>query len=584
MRQARSAALFLVAGLFLASLSCGGDAAGPKVPAAPTAFQVIPTSPFAMHMTWQDNSDNEDGFRVYRGTSLDNMTTLVETEDADEVTCDDAGLQPLTTYYYKVAAFNSTGTSAWVIASAATPAAPPLIFLSSWTAGVTAIEGGANPPSATIAVTNAGGGALTGLTVGTIAFGAGQPTGWLAGDLSSTTAPATLTLHTTAGRIAAGTYTATVPVASSVATNSPQNVTVTFSVGVAPFATLSPGRFYSCGTKTTGIAYCWGDNTYGMLGDGSTTRSMIPVAVAGAVAFTTLATGTLNTCGLTADGSAYCWGWNNHGALGDGSFITKHVPVAVASGGLTFKALSVGDAFTCAVAKTAAAYCWGYNALGQLGLGIPGEDFAAPTLVAGGLLFTTISSSGAHTCGITSTGAAYCWGENHQGQLGTGDTTAHVAPAAVAGGLTFADVSVGEFSCALTTAGKVYCWGANGSGQLGNGTKTRSLVPVAVSGGLTFVTVRAGYAHACGLTAGGAAYCWGSNNGGELGNDSFLDSTSPVAVAGGLTFASLEAGNLLTCGVTTGAVAYCWGNNMSGEVGDGTNTNRRVPVKVLGQP
>lgn len=99
--------------------------------------------------------------------------------------------------------------------------------------------------SATVAVTNVGSGTLSGLTVGTVSYGASQPTGWLSGSLDATTAPATLTLTATKGTLAAGTYTATVPVQSGVAGNSPQAVSVTFTVAATPssLATLviTPG-------------------------------------------------------------------------------------------------------------------------------------------------------------------------------------------------------------------------------------------------------------------------------------------------------------------------------------------------------
>ncbi|MEQ1911351.1 MAG: CARDB domain-containing protein, partial [Vicinamibacterales bacterium] len=110
-----------------------------------------------------------------------------------------------------------------------TVAAPsPVIGLSASALTYGATEGGANPSSQVVNVTNSGGGTLSGLAVGTITYGSGS--GWLQGTLSGTTAPATLTVQPTTGSLAAGTYTATVPITSGVATNSPQTVTVTFTM------------------------------------------------------------------------------------------------------------------------------------------------------------------------------------------------------------------------------------------------------------------------------------------------------------------------------------------------------------------
>jgi alpha-tubulin suppressor-like RCC1 family protein len=101
----------------------------------------------------------------------------------------------------------------------------------------------------------------------------------------------------------------------------------------------------------------------------------------------------------------------------------------------------------------------------------------------------------------------------------------------VSGGLTFSGVSAGVRSaCGVTTAGAAYCWGHNSSGQLGNGTTTNSLAPVAVSGGLTFAAVSAGDDATCGVTTAGAAYCWGDNSFGQLGNGTTTSSATPVAV------------------------------------------------------
>ena len=148
-------------------------------------------------------------------------------------------------------------------------------------------------------------------------------------------------------------------------------------------------------------------------------------------------------------------------------------------------------------------------------------------------------------------------------------------------GFAFASVSSGaEHSCALTTSGAAYCWGYNGSysgfGPLGDGSVTPRSVPVAVTGDLTFSSVSPGREHTCGLTTNGAAYCWGFNVWGQLGNGSTEDAAVPVAVSGGLTFAGLSAGGTNSCGVNRGGIAYCWGDHIG--------KSSTVPVRVDGGP
>ena len=110
-------------------------------------------------------------------------------------------------------------------------------------------------------------------------------------------------------------------------------------------------------------------------------------------------------------------------------------------------------------------------------------------------MFRFLSSGGKHTCGITSAGAAHCWGEDLYGELGdgtitrlpscsaSGDFPCSTTPVAVSGGLTFTAVSVGAaHTCGVTTAGVTYCWGLNEHGQLGNGSNAGSGIPVLVAG------------------------------------------------------------------------------------------------------
>ena len=362
------------------------------------------------------------------------------------------------------------------------------------------------------------------------------------------------------------------------------------------FVQISTGDYHTCGLTSRGTAYCWGYNGDGQLGDGTTTNSEDdgPQAVIGGLKFASISAGEEHTCGLTSRGTAYCWGANTDGELGDGTTDSsgEDGPQAVI-GGLKFASISAGDDHTCGLTTRGTAYCWGDNGNGELGDGTTTDsEDDGPQAVIGGLKFVSLDVGYYHTCGLTSRGAAYCWGYNGYGELGDGTTTDSEddGPQAVIGGLEFASISSGYlFTCGLTSGGAAYCWGFNDYGQLGDGTTTGSEDdgPQAVIGGLKFASLSAdSYYHTCGLTSRGAAYCWGYNGRGELGDGTTTDSDEdgPQAVIGGLKFASIQTGGYHTCGLTSRGAAYCWGANGDGQLGDGTeeNSDEDGPQRVIG--
>lgn len=197
------------------------------------------------------------------------------------------------------------------------------------------------------------------------------------------------------------------------------------------------------------------------------------------------------------------------------------------------------------------------------------------------LTFVTVSAGARHTCALTTGERAYCWGDNTEGELGSGERIDSPVPIAVAGDLTFLTIDAGvEFTCGVTTTGEAYCWGRNTTGALGNAATPRSRVPVPVTGGLLFRAIAAGGDHACGVTVDGQAYCWGANGSGQLGTGDTLSSARPLPVAGALRFRSITAGDEHSCGLTVDGLAYCWGSNRRGQLGIGQHGERRGPQPV----
>jgi alpha-tubulin suppressor-like RCC1 family protein len=208
-------------------------------------------------------------------------------------------------------------------------------------------------------------------------------------------------------------------------TTTASRIPVNVRAGGVTFRNVFATGVHTCGAATNFVGYCWGRNEDGQLGDGTTIRKLKPTQVLGGHSFRQVTAGAVHggswnsvSCGLTTDDRAYCWGDNRFGALGDGTTDHRSQPVAV-SGGFLFEAISIGGVHTCGVTPGHAIYCWGSNGNWQLGNGT-NTDQHTPNHIASQLPFRAVTTGAFHTCGITTTNRAYCWGINFDGQLGIG--------------------------------------------------------------------------------------------------------------------------------------------------------------------
>jgi alpha-tubulin suppressor-like RCC1 family protein len=261
------------------------------------------------------------------------------------------------------------------------------------------------------------------------------------------------------------------------------------------FRQVTAGPQHSCAVTLWDVAFCWGDNSFGRLGSTGFSH-LTPTRVAGELRFRQVIAGSLHTCGATIGDRGYCWGANGEGQLGDGTHTASSRPVAIA-GGRHFRMVVAGGgielipsgqqerAFSCGITTEDLAYCWGENESGVLGTG--GGGAAVPAAVAGGHRFRGINLSFDHVCAVTLWDVAFCWGQNDVGQVGDGTTATRYQPVRVAGGLRFRGVTTNPFSmhsCGVTTTYRAYCWGLNRYGQVGDGTAVDRLVPVPVAGAM----------------------------------------------------------------------------------------------------
>jgi alpha-tubulin suppressor-like RCC1 family protein len=338
------------------------------------------------------------------------------------------------------------------------------------------------------------------------------------------------------------------------------------------FDRVAMGYGHSCMLTSAGDAWCWGNNDNGQLGStttqtcsgGNVPCSWQPVQAAAPMRFSALGPGQASSCGLDTAGQAWCWGAGRGGQLGDGRSTDSRTPVAVA-GGHRFVQIDGGrtSLLSCALDDAGAAWCWGPAGGGTLGNGTT-DGAAVPTQVMASRPFVSVGAGDQHACALDGEGQAWCWGHNLYGSLGRGVSGAALLPAVVVGGRHFTSLAVGGvFNCGLTAEGAAFCWGFALS--IGDGVGQHRDTPTAVSGGHVFVSLSAGYQHACGLLADGTAWCWGPAL--LVGGGTEQESLVPVAVAGGHRFSVLQAGGVASCGITTEGVPLCWGGNTSGAVG-----------------
>jgi alpha-tubulin suppressor-like RCC1 family protein len=314
------------------------------------------------------------------------------------------------------------------------------------------------------------------------------------------------------------------------------------------FSSITAGDVHTCALGSDAKTYCWGSDGEGRLGNGSTSPdqpSPFPVEMPTGVSFSSITAGIWHTCALGSDAKAYCWGNDQFGQLGNGSTLTldQHSPFPVEMpAGVSFSSITAGSYHTCALGSDASAYCWGSDGAGRLGNGdtltLPQDS---PSLVdmPTGVTFSSITAGFGHTCALGSDDRAYCWGGDSSGQLGNGATLTASQPSPsqveMPDSVSFSSITAGfALTCALGSDDRAYCWGRDSNGQLGNGQPLAdqpSPSPVEMPAGVSFSSITAEGFHTCALGS-GPAYCWGLNSSRQSGDGTTLNRAAPAVVAG----------------------------------------------------
>jgi alpha-tubulin suppressor-like RCC1 family protein len=291
---------------------------------------------------------------------------------------------------------------------------------------------------------------------------------------------------------------------------------------------IAAGSKHTC-ALAAGEVWCWGDNTFGQLGlgtSGATTGGPTPHRVPDLSGILLIAAGGSHSCAADAS-QTYCWGRGDSGQLGDGSTSAAPQPTPKAVPGFAGAiGLAAGDAHTCAF-NTSGVFCWGANSAGQLGTGSATNPIASPpaSAILDNVSFLGLGAN--HTCAGRS-GSLMCWGANSAKQIDTSGRD-QPSPKGVLSGATAVAGGIGH-TCAITDKQTVRCWGLNDQGQLGGLIASGGSVDVNLPG---VQKIAAGFEHTCAIQS-GAAFCWGLNDRGQLGANpgAAASSAAPVAVSG----------------------------------------------------
>ena len=349
---------------------------------------------------------------------------------------------------------------------------------------------------------------------------------------------------------------------------------------------ISGGSNYNCALqRAEGSVLCWGDGAMIAGPLGGPVRN--PTGMPGLSNIVALGSGFSHQCVLDSAGQVLCWGNNIYGAVGHPDTSLRAINAPYTVNGIAGAAIEVfgapyGD-HSCAINTSFTAYCWGRNQRGQLGAGRPATVSTVPVAIADLGFAATLALGGEHTCAITLSGGARCWGRNREGQLGNGANNDSPAVVDVLGlSANTRAIAAGYFhSCAVVSDGRVKCWGSNEYGELGNGGATgsgaRSALPVDVVGISDAIDVVAGRYFTCALRSGGGVRCWGDNTNSALGNGSSGGRiAAPVDVTGLAAPAiALTSGGFNPCAVLVSGAVQCWGYKF------GTASTRATEVAGL---
>src|SRR3989339_699795 len=401
------------------------------------------------------------------------------------------------------------------------------------------------------------------------------------------------------------------------------------------------GYYHTCGIRANDSrVLCWGQGHYGQLGDGqNTTDYSNPRVTTDSSPYISISAGYLHTCGIrTNDSRVLCWGAGDYGILGDGQNTTDRYSPYLTTDTSAYKSVSIGRFHTCGIrANDSRVLCWGDSANGKLGDGQVTIDRFEPYPTTDTSAYAQVETTYDHTCGIRANDSrALCWGDNSNGNLGTGNYNPHTSPYLTTdtspygrGFSSSEEILVSILGNAYINAGQNWSLGCRSydftdySSWMNSSILTINFPPVIqtvktnsttnksnenikgycnatdtdgndliynytwYNGSTAYIngtlfkegTISAGYGHSCGIRANDSrVLCWGAGSNGRQGDGQVTDNLIPTLTTDISAYSSVSAGGYFhTCGIRANdSRVLCWGDSAYGQIGDGQITTDRT--------
>lgn len=362
-------------------------------------------------------------------------------------------------------------------------------------------------------------------------------------------------------------------------------------VGVfEPRFAVAAGVDHTCAIVASALV-CTGSNARGQLGLRGVEQRLEPAIVETRTVFLDVSAGYRSTAVLTIDGDVLTFGDNTRGQLGRGE-----VPGGPVLGRVVLPepAVRVSQRFEhgCAVLRSGALYCWGSNHEGELGQddAVDAPDHPEPIEVMPGVAFVDVSAGQGHTCAVALDGRVLCWGRNAGGELGLGPgAPIQVRRPTEVPSLRARSIAAGQsHTCAIGIDSDLWCWGqdrdADGhAGPLGLPGSAIHEVPTRVDARGDWRRVSTDTFHTCGIRNDGSLYCWGRNLEGQLGlGEPAIRAEAPTQLGTDTDWAAVAVGRFHTCAQKRDGRIFCAGANRSGELGVGDQERRFVLTETTG--